>query len=203
MSNMKIIGVYKIVNILNSKQYIGSSNDVKFRISTHKSRLKKGNHHSIKLQRAYNKYGLESFIFELIEICDIDDLLIREQHYINLFDSYNNGYNSTLIAGSPMLGKTQSIEAKNKISDFAKTRTGDKNHMFNKNHTTETKKLMSKNKMNTGIKRVSQLDNNNNPIKTWDSLSECAKELKLHISGISKVLNGEIKTTKGYKFKYQ
>lgn len=40
-------------------------------------------------------------------------------------------------------------------------------------------------------------------VKTWNSISECAKELNLNISGISKVLKGRIKTTKGYKFKYE
>ena len=53
-----------------------------------------------------------------------------------------------------------------------------------------------------GIKPIQQIDNNGITIKKWDSISECAKELKLNISGISKVLSGLSKTTKGYKFKY-
>jgi hypothetical protein len=48
--------------------------------------------------------------------------------------------------------------------------------------------------MSRGLKRKNILSR---------GISECAKELNLHISGVSKVLNGITKTTKGYKFKYQ
>lgn len=237
---MKKIGIYKIVNSINNKLYIGSSNDIKSRISSHKNKLKKGKHHSIKLQRAVNKYGICSFVFEIIEECNIDELLTKEQYYINLFDSYNNGYNSTQFAGRPMLGKKHTDEAKKKISNHLKTRTGDKNSFFGKKHSStsiekmklkligqtrsdEVKQKMSesaKNKppmsketkqklreINLGkkyeTKPIIQIDIYGNEIKEWEGISICAKELNINISGISKVLTGISKTTKGYKFKYK
>lgn len=113
---------------------------------------------------------------------------------------------------NPMFNKIHSTESKNKI----------KNAKIGHKHSEETKIKMSKSAKNKlpmsdntkellkqinlgntyGIKPIQQIDNNGITIKKWDSISECAKELKLNISGISKVLSGLSKTTKGYKFKY-
>jgi hypothetical protein len=57
--------------------------------------LKKGIHHSKKLQRAWNKHGNESFSFEILEKNVSDkDILRIEENYINKLNSYENGYNS-------------------------------------------------------------------------------------------------------------
>ena len=48
------------------------------------------------LYKAFNKYGLENFTFEEIEEVENSELDIREKYWINYYDSYNNGYNSTL-----------------------------------------------------------------------------------------------------------
>jgi group I intron endonuclease len=87
-------GVYKIKNIINNKVYIGSSKNIENRWKQHIYELNKNNHHSIKLQRAWNKYGKDNFKFEVIEECDIDRLLYLEQYYIDKYKSYFEGYNS-------------------------------------------------------------------------------------------------------------
>lgn len=43
-----------------------------------------------------NKYGIENFLCETIEEVSNDKLDEREKYWINYYDSYNNGYNSTL-----------------------------------------------------------------------------------------------------------
>ena len=83
--------VYKIINLITGKVYIGSTNNIKNRFWRHQRQLHLNKHHSIKLQRSYNKYGIDNFKFETIEECSKEDLIQREQYYIDLYDSYNEG----------------------------------------------------------------------------------------------------------------
>lgn len=88
--------IYKITNIINNKVYIGlTTQDLSARIAQHHYDYQRSD---VKLYRAMRKYGWENFIFEIIEdnIDNIDILREKEQYYINLYDSYYNGYNSTL-----------------------------------------------------------------------------------------------------------
>ena len=74
-------GIYKIVNKVNSKYYLGSSKDFHVRKLRHFNELRKGNHHNIYLQRAFNKYGEENFEFVILEECE--NTLEREQELLN------------------------------------------------------------------------------------------------------------------------
>ena len=89
-------GIYQIENKINSKVYIGSSNNIKRRWQKHKALLRHNKHPNSHLQAAWNKYGEDNFIFSIIELCNIDSLLDREQYFINI---RNPEYNQTLIAG--------------------------------------------------------------------------------------------------------
>lgn len=90
----KISGIYKIECLVNGKVYIGQSINIKQRWGAHLSNLKNNRHDNIRLQRAYNKYGKDNFIFEIIEECNtnLDDV---EKYWICYFDSFNNGFNLT------------------------------------------------------------------------------------------------------------
>jgi group I intron endonuclease len=90
---MRISGIYKIVNIKNDKFYIGSAVDINRRWKCHRRCLKNGNHENIHLQRAYNKYGEESFVYEIVE--KTPDILLREQHYLDMLKpwDFTIGYN--------------------------------------------------------------------------------------------------------------
>lgn len=102
----KISGIYKITNIINNKYYIGSGICVSRRINDHKKR-----EHNIHLKRSFNKYGLENFTFEIIEECEKENLLQREQYYIN---TLKPEYNICKIAGNT-LGRFHSEETRQKI----------------------------------------------------------------------------------------
>lgn len=83
-------GVYEILNIVNGKRYVGSSKNLAKRIKEHKSSLRKGSHHAIKLQRSWSKYGEDSFLFKVIELCDPDDRIPREQHHMDIGSPLNS-----------------------------------------------------------------------------------------------------------------
>ncbi len=117
--NWKILnqpGVYKIKNIITNKFYIGSSKSSIFkRFNSHKHDLRLNKHHSKALQNAWNKYGEENFIFEPLEFCEKELSILIEQFYIDVLDSYHNGYNCCPIA-KDCSGRIVSQETRNKIS---------------------------------------------------------------------------------------
>jgi group I intron endonuclease len=88
-------GIYKISNSITGDAYIGSSKDIYKRWSSHKNGLYKNKHINIILQRAWNKYGSENFNFEIIEKCEPNFLLEKEQFYLNDKPIYNIGKNSS------------------------------------------------------------------------------------------------------------
>ena len=93
--------VYEIVNLKNNKRYIGITNNVKRRFSSHLSALRYNKHVNAKLQRAFNKYGEIAFEFNIIEktLCSSEELANKETYYIKYFDSFNNGYNLSYGGG--------------------------------------------------------------------------------------------------------
>lgn len=95
-------GVYKIFMISSGKIYVGSSQDVFRRKREHFYTLKNHKHSNIYLQRNYNKYGIEDFVFEVLELCKIENLQEKENYYINLYNSTCDkiGFNLMPIAYS-------------------------------------------------------------------------------------------------------
>lgn len=92
-------GIYVIRCKSTGKVYVGSSKDIEVRWYHHKQQLKRGTHHSVKLQRAWDKYGEDDFEFEIVEEV-IDGLLtVYEQIYINHYNSPVDGYNILKVAG--------------------------------------------------------------------------------------------------------
>ena len=90
---MKISGIYLIRNVINNKKYVGSTIDLRQRWGEHRRTLRLNQHRNIYLQRAWNKYGEENFEFTFLEECSENMLLIREDAWINYYDSIQNGYN--------------------------------------------------------------------------------------------------------------
>lgn len=92
-------GIYRIINIDTNKMYIGSSKNIGDRWMSHIYALNRGNHSSKEFQYDWNKYGEESFKFEILELVKEENLLPTEQKYINKYDAFNNGYNSAKSVG--------------------------------------------------------------------------------------------------------
>ena len=111
-------GIYQIRNTCNGKVYVGSAIRLTRRWTDHKKELNKNKHHSPRLQHAWNKYGKESFVFEVLEfVPDPASLIPREQQWLDLLKCADDrfGYNILSVAGSA-LGHKHTEEAKRKMS---------------------------------------------------------------------------------------
>ena len=133
------IGVYKIINKINKKFYVGSTSTIGFekRWKKHILDLNKNIHHSFYLQKSWNKYGPDNFSFEIIEECISEKCIIKEQYYL---DFLKPEYNICKMAGS-----TLGIKYKLK-----KIRKGEDNPFYGKHHTEKTKSILRKKCPNTG-----------------------------------------------------
>lgn len=88
--NCKKSGIYCILNLINQKKYIGSSKNIHSRISNHKMMLNNNKHYNKYLQNSWNKYSSKNFIYIILEFCDEQSLIVREQFYVdNLKPEYN------------------------------------------------------------------------------------------------------------------
>lgn len=111
-------GIYQIRNAANGKSYIGSAINIRKRWREHRKALLKQSHHSSTLQRAWDKYGADAFVFEILRFVTRKENLIRvEQHYLDRFRSADKkiGYNISPTAGS-CLGVVRTPETKAKLS---------------------------------------------------------------------------------------
>ena len=154
-------GIYKIVNTLNGKCYVGSAKDFQKRWKRHFNDLEKQQHSSIKLQRSYNKHGRNAFVCEIIEEIPYEKnkILEREQYWIDTLKSKENGYNigdasfGDVLTNHPLreeiinkIKKTihRNLSAMTKEERKEKWgQLGDKNGMYGRHRTEEEKRHLS------------------------------------------------------------
>lgn len=111
--------IYKITNKENGLIYIGCTvNSLSHRFNQHLYRCFKTDYKS-KLYNSMKKYGQDNFTIELLEECDLSIIYETEKKYIEQYDSYNNGLNST-FGGEGCLGYIHSPEMRVKISEAVK-----------------------------------------------------------------------------------
>jgi group I intron endonuclease len=79
--------IYKITNETTGRVYIGATCSFVKRKQDHISSLRNGKHKNILIQRDFNKYGKDSFLFEVI--LEQEDCFSVEQEYINKYGTYN------------------------------------------------------------------------------------------------------------------
>lgn len=89
-------GIYKITNIITGDFYIGSSINIYKRLSLHKSYMKLNKHDNHKIRNHAILHGIESFRFEIIEYCDLGDMHLREQYYVDLLNPTYNSWKNVL-----------------------------------------------------------------------------------------------------------
>ena len=87
------IGIYKITNLKTGGVYIGQTTQFPTRIYQHLRELSRGKHKTLRLQESFTRFGSENFSVELIEECEIEQLLERELFYIKEYkDRLYNTY---------------------------------------------------------------------------------------------------------------
>ena len=185
------------------------------------------------MKKAIKKYGKSNFQREIIaQLDNIDNMKELEEYYIEYYNAYNSNlfYNATkhaagitkctwgdkisksMIGHTFNLGKTQSQDTKNKISESNKGKTRSKEFKLNRSKrmsgntcalgnklSLETRNLISKNKSKSIIQYSLNLDF----IKEWYSTTEVFNTLKIDGGGISNVLNGKRKTAGGFIWKFK
>ena len=91
-----VTGIYKITNIKTKECYIGQAMHIKERWAEHaKCGLGIDTPAGNKLYKAIQEFGLWNFSFEVLEVCPQNQLNEKEKYYIDLYSSYDYGYNST------------------------------------------------------------------------------------------------------------
>jgi group I intron endonuclease len=210
-------GIYKIVSkTISDRYYIGSSVNIQNRWKRHIRELKTNKHHSIKLQRHVNKYGIEDLKFVILTECSKKELLIKEQSFLDVNFPY---FNTNKKAGCANNGSPWNKGKKMKIPVWNKGKKMDeaqKLKMFGHNVSEETREKLrniklgktfniTENILNRNKKLcvpVLQFDKDGNFIKKYDSLKETVM-FGFQYQHISACCRGKRKSAGGYVWKYE
>lgn len=114
MARIKIIGIYKIISP-SGKIYIGQSRDLDKRLKSYKcgSSKTKG---QPKLYNSFEKYGILTHEFEIIEECDFELLNIRERYWQDFYDVCGDGGLNCSLTETNVLPRLVRQETKEKMS---------------------------------------------------------------------------------------
>lgn len=136
-------GIYKIVNVINGKYYVGSSNDIDCRIYNHFRKLKMNIHENSHLQNAWNFYGESFFKTLTVQLVEPNNLFLEEQKQLNFAKTEkHNCYNQNFIAGcGPGLKKGTKFSVDH-IKNLSVSHKGQK--AWNKGKTKETDESVKK-----------------------------------------------------------
>jgi hypothetical protein len=90
--------------------------------------LNKNIHDNNYLQHSFNKFGKDSFFFEVIEICLFEELIEKENYYISKYKSNTSEFGYNLATVNEFRRNTYNDEVKVKLSKY----NLEKNGNFNK-----------------------------------------------------------------------
>lgn len=108
-----------IRSLIDDRLYIGSAFCFRKRFTSHRERIEKNLHRNARLQNFVLKYGSDSLEFSIVEVCEKEVLLIREQHYL---DTLRPAFNICLVAGNTA-GRKFSEKTKERMSLAKKGRS--------------------------------------------------------------------------------
>ena len=207
-----VVGIYKITSP-SGRVYIGQSRNIQKRFSGYKQDWFLKSDKQPRLRNSLNKYGVDSHIFEVTEICLIDDLDLKERYYQEIYDVLGvNGLNCVLVSSEnkPHIrsietrikiskahkGKKLSEETKNKIrlANIGKKQT---NKTIEKRarklkgykHTSDFSSKISK-RMSGGKNHRSKLILNTSTGIYYDTIRNAAEAINMKPKTLSSLLNG-------------
>lgn len=194
-----ISGVYKITNMINGKFYIGASVDIDMRYTTHMGRdARKYKYHPFYIDIV--EFGKENFKIEILEECDRNKLLVREQFY---YDELNPDYNIVRPAENNFIYKeVQERATKNSNTPELVEK---RRELYNSPEYQQLFRTMHTSKM----KPVDMI-NDNEIIKSFISIQEASRYItenskykgKNKTSKIKAVCDGERNSAYGYEWRY-
>ena len=186
--------IYLRTNKINGKKYIGQVTTKRF-----KARQNKWNNLNLPyagnvINNAREKYGIESFGFEILKECEDNELNQWEMYFIKKLNTkVPYGYNMT-DGGGGMSGFTVSEETRKKLSEAHR----------GKKFSEEHKRKMSEKHINGKLaKSVLQIDKTNKIIAEFPSIMEVERQFGINHSNISQCCNGKRNTVGGFKWQYK
>lgn len=146
----KCYGIYKIVNLINGKVYIGQTKEsFQRRFWLHRWKLRNDSHDNTHLQRSWNKYGEDKFSFEIVEVLNEDTVESIDEKEIKWIQRYKSktGVYNIQPGGQPK-------QLHQYVSSEQRKRTGELNRqrMLGSKLSEETKKKMSETKKGKRIR---------------------------------------------------
>lgn len=189
-----------IINNSNGRKYIGRTKNIKDRKATHFNLLRRGIHHSSKMQIDYDEYGESSFEFVVL----IENVLNAEEEELKLIVANDNGYNMIKQSkgitnyihygeDNGMYGKQHTEESKERMRQSTLSKyDGDKNPFYGKRHSEKSRNKMSESRMGL-LKDIPKTDEHREKIKManpnrkiviidgirYNSINEASKALKV------------------------
>lgn len=211
-----MIGIYKFTSKITGLSYIGQSIHINTRYNQHLQEAKDDKRQT-KWHQALKEQGIENFDFTVLEECDINELNEREIYWINKYNSFYNGYNST-PGGQNKIFNPQDIydawdEGLSPLEISKKLGIGTSCVYYNlidyKNYNKHEAKIRggklaqktaaANGKAINSNTTVYQYDLEGNFIKEWSSCKEVARNNPgWYGSHIGKAVNGKRKTAYGY-----
>lgn len=117
----KISGIYKIINKIDGKYYVGSSKNIYKRWNAHIRNLNKKCHSNDYLQNAWNKYGKDAFEFILVETTTEKNTFLIEQKYLDIAkQEQNKSYNLNYKADGREISEYSKNKLKNSLTNYFK-----------------------------------------------------------------------------------
>lgn len=214
-----MIGIYKFTSKITGQSYIGQSIKIEHRYKEHLANIKNSQKKS-KWYQALREQGIENFEFSILEECEPERLNEREVYWIQYYDSYNNGYNST-PGGQNQYFNPQLIydawdEGLSPLEIAQKLNIGTtcvyNNLIGYKNYNKHEAKirggyLANKKSFSSSLcqktTNVFQYDLDGNFLKEWSSCKEIQKELGYNAASIGKCVNGKRLSAYGFQWSSQ
>jgi len=187
--------IYCITNSINGKQYVGLTTR---NIEESKSYYGSG----VYINRSIKKYGKKNFKKEILELCNNDKQLKKQEiHWIQKLNTKApNGYNLT-DGGDGVLNPTE--EVRTKISEKLKLLVGEKHPHWGMTRTDETKLKMRNAQLGIPVSLEAKKKITHLIINEYHSIQEASRKTNIAASGICKCCKGELKTAGKFIWKYK
>jgi group I intron endonuclease len=219
-----MVGIYKITNP-KGKIYIGQSTNIEKRWGVYKRLQCKG---QTLLYRSLNKYGPEEHIFEIVEICEIEILVNRENYYKDLYEVFQTPSLCCRYDGKGGKDSEETRLRKQVPKNLTLLQKESKNHKISQSNTGKYRTEEMKDKLKKPLKEahknsirealigreikwevgrpkriINQYDLTGNFIQEWPTISSASKHYNLNSANIVANCNGRYKSAGGFIWRYK